>query len=208
MNLSEKTETAIIILGGGLIKDGNKWRTTNFEEKGDEFGALGDRLRVLAGSYLFKDIQGSKIICSGGKGQLKDCKDAPTVAEVLHNELVELDIPDGDIIKEEISGNTFEQLAGALKIIEEKKYERVMIISNEYHLPRIKTIIENFPELRKGFSSFNLELESAEKILVNRDSENWKEAIKKAYKSDNMKKRIKLEEQGVRNIREKRYKIR
>ena len=39
---------AIAVLGGNLVKDqSGKWRTTNFEE-GDIFGALGDRLRVVA----------------------------------------------------------------------------------------------------------------------------------------------------------------
>jgi len=199
-------KTAIVILGGGLIEEGGKWRTTNFEEKGDKFGTLGDRLRVVAGSFLHGDFPQSKIVCSGGKGQLKDQEDAPTVASVLYDELVELGIPADDIIKEESSGNTFEQLKEALKIIEKSEFDKVLIVSNEYHLPRIKAMLENFPDL-KGYSEYDFKLESAEKILVEHDPEAWKEVVRRAYESEEMKVRIRLEEKGVLDIRERKYKI-
>lgn len=204
--LAKIMKTAIVILGGGLVEENGKWRTTNFEEKGDKFGALGDRLRVVAGSFLWQDFPQSKIVCSGGKGQLKDREDAPTVASVLSEELAGLGVSGEDIIKEEESGNTAEQLEEALNIVENGGFDKVIIVSNEYHLPRVKTMIENFSGL-KGYSNHEFELKPAEKILVEHDPEAWAEAIKRAYEGDDMKKRIALEEQGICDIKEGRYKI-
>jgi len=52
----DKIEQAIYILGGGLKKEADgKWRTTNYDEPGDNFGISGDRLRVVAAGYLYKN---------------------------------------------------------------------------------------------------------------------------------------------------------
>ena len=68
--LKHSNTKAIIILGGSIIKDEHtgKWRTTYFDEQGDNYGALGDHLRVEAAVYLFKNNPNTLIIASGGKG--------------------------------------------------------------------------------------------------------------------------------------------
>ena len=86
----------IVILAGGLVKDINGWRTTWFDEM-DNFGALGDRFRVLAGAYTYqnaqKENQDAWLIACGGKGQLQSISDAPTISSVIKKELIELGVP-------------------------------------------------------------------------------------------------------------------
>lgn len=104
---------SIAILGGILKKNKSGWHTTSFNE-GNDFEGVGDRLRVIAGRYLYdKVIKNNSdifIIVSGGRGRLKSIKGVPTVAEVIKKELIELGVPSESIMQEDDSGNTFEQL--------------------------------------------------------------------------------------------------
>ena len=203
----DKKRNAVVILGGGLKKDEDgKWRTTNFKE-GDNFAVQGDRLRVVAGSYLYKYNPGSIIVVLGGKGQYKDMPDVPTVAEVIKNELIELGIPAKKIIKEERSGNTYQQLRELKKIILKKKLGCAMIISNKYHLHRVQAMIEQDAELQKITVENKIVLQSAEEIVLDYEPEVWQAIIKSAYNSDKMQRRIKLEQKGVQEIREGTYKF-
>jgi uncharacterized SAM-binding protein YcdF (DUF218 family) len=208
MNNFVNKKTAIVILGGGIKKDeAGNWRTTNYDEPGDNFGVSGDRLRVVAANYLFKHGPEQLFIVSGGKGQLKDNPDAPTVAEVLKKELIAFGVPEEMIIKEENSGNTYEQLQEIKKIILEKELKNIGLLSNEWHLPRVKEMLERFDELRQIFESINVEFLSAEKICLEYDNEAWQEIIEQAYKSEGLKERIEREQKGVEDIKEGRYKI-
>lgn len=203
-----RNKLAIIILGGGIKKDKNgKWRTTNFDEKGDNFGASGDRLRVIAGSYLYKDNPEKLIIASGGKGQLKDIPDAPTVASVIKKELIELDVPADKILEENNSGNTYQQLQEMKKNIQKKALKNITVISNKWHLPRIKAMIKIDPDLKKIFGAGNLKILSTEEICLTYKPKVWQPIIKAAYESEDIKKRIKLEQEGVKQIKEGTYKF-
>lgn len=187
-------------------KQSGKWRTTNYFE-GDNFGAMGDRLRVLAADCLFREDSEQLIIASGGKGQLRDIPDAPTVAEAIKNELIELSVPLGKIIKEEQSNNTWQQLQGLKNFISRGETESIKIISNVWHLPRIKAMIEMDKELFKLFEKNIIILKSAEDILVVNNPKKWKKEIVDAYGSEAMKERIRLEEKGVAQIKDGTYKL-
>jgi len=203
---------AIVILGGAMVKEGNKWRTTNFNE-GDNFGIQGDRLRVEAGRYLFKDNKKSSdflIVVSGGKGQLEAIPDAPTLAELLSQELMELGVDPKIILAEKQSANTYQQLKELAGLVSQNRFLKLEIISNEYHLPRIEAMIECAPgleNLKLMFSAGDLILESAEKIVLNHERPKWESIIKNAYQSEAMQARIHLEEQGVNQIRSGSYRF-
>jgi len=207
MEKEKHSKKAIVILGGGLIKDKNgSWRTTNFNE-GDNFGASGDRLRVVAGSYLYKDSP-QLIIASGGKGQYKDIPGAPAVAEIIKKELIKLDVLSEDIFLENNSGNTWQQLQELKKIINKMELNKVIIVSNRWHLPRVQTMIEKDQELANTFNKGQIKLVSAEDVVIKYEPEKWKKIIDSAYNSKEMKKRIALEKKGVREIKEGKYKLR
>jgi len=196
-------KSAIVILGGGLVKDKHgKWHTTNFDEK-DKFGALGDRFRVKAGSYLYKKNTNQFIIVLGGKGQFKNIKNIPLISEIIKKELEELGVPPKNIIIETRSGNTFEQLQELKKIIKKQQLEEAVVISNEYHLPRIQVMIDQDKELK---NSAKIKLQSAEEIVTRYEPEQA-EKIEFVYSSKSMQERIVLEQKGVQDIKDGKYKF-
>lgn len=201
---------AIAVLGGGLIRDKGKWRTTNFNEKGDKFGALGDRLRVVAAAYLYEKNPDLTIIASGGRGQVKIGSTEPAVATVIAGELEELKVPADKIIKETKSKNTCRQLAAIQNIISEKNISSAVVISNRYHLPRLKAMVNHFSELgglKKKYGGKRLIFRSAEEIVLKYDKEKWRQIVKNAYESEGMKKRISREKKGARDIIKGEYKF-
>ncbi len=192
----------IIVLGGGLFRESNgNWRTTTFDE-GDEYGKLGDRLRVVAASYLSKDDPNLKLIVSGGKGQLTEIPGCPTLSVVLRKELIELGISAENIIQENTAYNTYQQLKNSLALVQELNLYQVGIISNEYHLPRIAIFLESIPRPK-----IHIKLISSEKILIDKDPANWESYIRNAYASEAMKQRITLEQKGIQDLREGKYKL-
>lgn len=204
----QKNIKAIAIFGGGLKQDkkNGPWRTTNYDESGGQYGLPGDRLRILAGALLYKNNPtNSTIIAMGGIGQMAKIKGIVPLAKILREELIKLDIPRHDIIMEQHSGSTHSQLIELKKIIKDKYFQTTKIISNEWHLPRIKAIIDNKPSLKKFYSKHNIEFISAEKILVKFDNQSWKTIVKKAYQSTEMKKNICPGKKGIKQIKNGSY---
>ena len=199
-----QSSDAIAVLGGSLVKEkSGRWRTTGFEE-GDNFGVQGDRLRVIAAGLLYKK-DGVFIIALGGRGQLKDVPDSPAVSEVIKDELIELGVRPEDIVCEKSSGSTFEQLLELGDIAGKESLEALTIITNEYHLPRVKALVQYNQILTKAFSHCRLVFKSAESILLEYDSESWEEIIAAAYKSEAVKKRIASELAGAEQIKDGTY---
>jgi len=198
----------IVVLAGGLRSTLNGWRTTNFSESGDNFGICGSRLRVLAAAALYNFFSGFKIksliIASGGKGQYQRIKGAPFLSAVLKKELIELGIPGNKILEENRSNNTYQQLEELANIVKDRNFKNVILISNKYHLPRIKVFKETDKNLRKILAPV-LTIKSAEEILIAANPKKWAPYIKKAYNSKFMKERITLEKRGEKQIKNGTY---
>jgi hypothetical protein len=199
---------ALMIPGGGIRRDKNgKWRTNRFSDKGDNFGISGGRLRVVAGSLLYKNDNNLFIIASGGKGQLKNIPGVPCISSVVKGELVGLKVLLNKIIEDNKSNNTYQQLMELKKIILKHKLNEVIIISNKFHLPRIRALIGINKELKKKLDINFIKLKSAEEILIKYNAKRWKKLISNIYKGAVMKKRIALEKRGVKDIKEGKYKF-
>jgi len=199
----------IVVLGGGLKKDANGWRTTNFDE-GDNFGIQGDRLRVVAAGFLTRENPKVILVASGGLGQLRNVVGAPTIAKVLKKELVALGISPERIIEEDNSNNTYQQLRELDKLAFQLNLERIAVISNKHHLPRVKAMVEYGPRLdslKERLAKGTLSLVSAEQILLDHDREQWQKLIENAYKTQEMQKRLALEKQGIEQIKSGTYKF-
>lgn len=194
---------AVIVLGGWLYKESDgKWRTMNFDEIDGERLVTGDKVRVVAANFLSKKDPNLKIIVSGSKGRLSHIEDCPTLATVLKRELIDLIVKPKNIIEENRSTGTFMQLKKSLAIAKKLKLSKIGIISNEYHLPRIKEYLKHIPLL-----NCRVKLISAEKTAIENDPKYWNPIIKKAYTSEDMKKRIALEKKGIQDLREGKYKL-
>ena len=206
MNLA-KDNQIIAVMGGALIKDKKtgKWRTTHFDES-DNFEVQGDYLRIYAAYYLFREKPNSKIILLGGRGQLRKIKASPGVALIMKKELIQLGVKPQIIITENYSANTFEQLKNLLKLIKFKDFSALNLISNKFHLPRIKAML-NYLEPLEEFKKIRINFISAEEICLKSDRQKWQPIISKAYKSRAIRKRIKLEKQGLQDIKTGKYKF-
>lgn len=198
-------KTGIVILGGGLVQNPDgKWRTTNYEE-GDNFGALGDRMRVTAGSCVYKDKPGSIIFALGGKGQLNAAKGAPAVSEVIKQELVKMGVPDKDIFVETDSKTTFEQLRAIKGLALKHGLKKIFIVSNRYHLPRIEAMLK-MKELEDVLKPYEVGVIEAEKTAQDHEP-TLKNEIESAYRSEAMKNRMAMENKGMEDINKGKYKI-
>ncbi len=200
--LNEKKFDALVILGGAIIENTpGHWRTTLFNE-GDNFGVSGDRMRVLAAVFLYKNHR-CAIIASGGKGQLLN---APSGSEVLKKELLAKDVLLEDIIEENASRNTYEELKYSQFLLK-KEWENIALISNNWHLPRVKAMIAYLPQLKALARDTRIELIGAEDILLAHQKNRFKQVFENAYASEEMKKRIMLEQKGIRDIKKGLYKL-
>ena len=197
----------IAILGGGVIKgpDG-VWCSLDFKSGGALYDAPGSYERVVATSFLWKENQDAFVVVLGGKGQMKNILDAPTLAEVIARELRELGVPEEKIIEERESGTTYQQLLALVKITKENSAEKITIVSNRYHLPRVLAMVHHAPELQE-FSLLNIMFQPAEDVLIANEPEKWKESIDFVYSSVEMKALTEKEKKGIQQIREGRYKF-
>lgn len=206
-NARISTAQTIVVLGGSLVKEKGKWRTTRFVEKHTAH-ALGDRLRVVAAAKLytqFKKKLGMVVWVSGGQGRLATAR-APAVASVIKVELEKLGIPSRAIETEEHSGNTLEQLRALSVFLRRRPMRSVQLISNRYHLPRIQAMIVHFPDLKRLkdlLQNGALALVSAEEVLLS--ERKWRTLIKSAYASKAMKQRIASEKKGILKIQAGTY---
>ena len=191
----------LAILGGGLHHDAEGWRTCTFAE-GDNFGPTGDFLRVLAAVFLFERDPDMYVVAVGGKGQYAQTPGAPTVASVLTDELRAAGIPQEQIVLEERSGNTYQQLL-ALAQLAEQSDTTIQIISNNWHLPRIQAMLAHAPALQKS-TLRDAQLVSAEDVVIQFDA-GWKEKIEQVLRSPAMAKRLAIERQGVEQIKAGTY---
>ncbi|MDD5554646.1 MAG: YdcF family protein, partial [Patescibacteria group bacterium] len=204
----------IVVLSAGIKRDkSGKWVSTDLIEAENFAGAPGGKARVMAASYIYKENPESFIVASGGHGSDKNIIGVkhPRLSKILKRELEESGVPDGKIIEENKSRTTYQQLLELQKITVEKGIRNIIIISNRYHLPRIRAMIKYGPGLnflKKMLSDLNIKLISAENLLIKHRPGKWKKIIEKAYKSKDMIARIKLERKGVEQIKRGTYKFR
>ncbi|MDO8676934.1 MAG: YdcF family protein [Candidatus Azambacteria bacterium] len=208
----------IAVFGGWMEKDSNDiWHSTDFSDMKNHHGAPGSNLRAEAAAILFNKNPDGLVAAFGGRGQLSNVPDAPTLAEVIKRELVALGVPEEKIIEEENSGTTYRQLQELMKIAEEVSAKEITIVSNRYHLPRIQAMAECAPLTKdaaekfpaQGWSALGRKINfvSAEEVLIEKKPEEWKAVIEKAYASAEMEELIKKEESGAKQIREGKYKF-
>lgn len=199
---------AVAVFGGGMIRNEHgRWRTTRFEETGDNFGVMGDYIRVLAAKEIYKKNPKITIITIGSKGQFSHIPDAPTLAELLKQELIEHKIPKNAIVEEKNGGNTYQQIMAIAELIKNFSFKKIGLVSNQYHIPRIRAMIEYNETLKKSLKTDTIIYLCAEEILIELDHQyNWKEVLRKVYESKTMKERVALENKGVKEIVEGRYK--
>ena len=191
----------IVVLCGQIRRSGNTWRSVSYEDGGESLGAPGSDARIVAGSVLFIEKPNSTLLVSGrGSRNVDDPANAPSLAAVAKDELVALGVPPERIIVESSSCSTYQQLLSIKDKIEEFGEGNTHLISNDYHLPRIKAMINHAPNIKDVPAFRKINLVSAEQILLSKHPNDWKQRIENAYNSQQMKQIIEGERSGAGQV--------
>ncbi|MEJ6390932.1 YdcF family protein [Gymnodinialimonas ulvae] len=118
--MQDGTMTAIVVLGAAVWPDGPSPTL---------------RRRVAHGASLYHAGAGRVVICCGGLG-----RHPPSEASAMADLLRSADVPASAIHLEDQSTNTTENLRFALPILRDLGTNRVLIVSDAYHLPRARLI--------------------------------------------------------------------
>src|SRR3989338_6165011 len=101
---------AIFVISGGFKRDeAGEWVSSDFERS--DCGPVGSNIRMLAGWYLYKKNPQRSIIVSGGRGECEGLLPQNlTLSKILKRELLELGVPEDNIIEEDQGNTTYQQL--------------------------------------------------------------------------------------------------
>ncbi len=118
-------------------------------EQGDLIIVFGTRHKEASekASELYHNGQAKKILVSGGKNRITHKNEAEEMSQVL----ISLGVNVDDLIKEDRSTNSLENVLFSKKVISEKlgwdNIKKILVITKNYHIRRaIMTLKKHFPE--------------------------------------------------------------
>ena len=121
---------AIAVLTAGTEK--------NFEHDSVSKSAGTTIKRLITGAAIYNGIK-KPIIVLGGKTNTNEPAESITGAEIL----VSMGVPAKNIVTEENSLNTYENIIELEKIADKLKIKNIALVSSASHIPRIKMLLEN-----------------------------------------------------------------
>ncbi len=206
----KKTYDYIHLLCAGIKEDNDgTWVSTDLSEADLVFGAPGGKLRILATAALAASHPDSQVFTGGGSGYsvpAGSSKARPLLAEILRDELLLAGVPLSRIIFERESNNTYQELIELEKFADTTGRKTFTVVTNRWHAARVQAMLEvRFSELS---AHADIEIIAAEDVLIEQNSELWKEAIDLAYRSEWMNKLSETEARGIRQIKDGTYKFR
>jgi uncharacterized SAM-binding protein YcdF (DUF218 family) len=146
---------AVVVLG--------EW----FEMKdGKAVPSLESKMRAMGALELFEKGKAKKIVISGS-GHRKGYPTDVTVADTMKEYLLSRGIPEDAIVTEGTSMNTAEGLENVLALLDEEDVKKILLETNEYHLPRARQLFENILE-KHGLHIALADSVSAEELLEER----------------------------------------
>ncbi len=210
METTQDSPDAIAVISAGIKQESSgRWVNTDLTEEDNGRGAPGGKQRVIATAILAKRYPEVLLIASGGRGYDVPAgtpEDRPSLAEILRDEMADYGVPKERVMLEMASSSTYQQIGQLERIINEKSLRKVLLVTNRYHVPRLRSMLDmKFPDLAKHA---NLELVSAEEVLISEEPQQWTKYINGEYQKPYMLARIAKEEQGVGQILSGTYQFR
>ncbi|MGE5329949.1 MAG: YdcF family protein [Deltaproteobacteria bacterium] len=92
--------------------------------------------RIYKSFELYKNGYAKKIIATGGQGEGENI----TESAAIKKQLIRLGVEEKDIIEENKSRNTIENLNFARSIMEKNRLEKIIIVTNYFHIYRCSMI--------------------------------------------------------------------
>lgn len=215
---------AIFILSGGVTTDSdNKTKSTPYGSR-DNIGLLGGgKARVIVAGYLAEEFPNTPVV-TNSTVTTADGRIEPH-ALVYANELRRMGVSGQQLIVQEQSNSTATELIELLRLVNKNQWKTVRLITNDYHLPRVRAMYENLerlftPEydtdlnnevkaliLETQKNGLNVQFQAAEDILPLR-SPHYSKLIREVKETPAYGQRIAAEEKGTADIKEGRYKLR
>lgn len=107
--------------------------------------------RIYKTFELYRDGYAKKIIATGAKGEGENI----TEASAIRKQLIKLGVREEDIIEENKSTNTVENLKFAKKIMQKKGFKSSIIITNYFHIYRCSMISDDI-KIKSSFAKANM----------------------------------------------------
>lgn len=107
-----------------------------------------ERVATAVDAYQKKRI--AKVIFTGGTNGISNEEKAETAEAVRMKTLaIQKGIKEENIIVEDKSNNTFENIENVMKLIENKNISQIALITSEFHLKRCMAIMRNkYPKIK------------------------------------------------------------
>lgn len=123
--------------------------------------------RINEALELYREGYGKKIIASGAKGYGENMHEATAIKK----RLVELGVPESEILEEKNSTSTFENLTFSQDLMKKQGYKDAVIVTNYYHIYRSWMIAKDL-KMKASFgkadmpeSKINLVLSNIREVL-------------------------------------------
>ena len=107
--------------------------------------------RIYKAFELYRDGYAKEIIASGAKGEGENVTEATEIKE----QLIRLGVKPEDIIEEDKSTNTIENLSFTKKIMQKKGFKRSIVVTNYFHIYRCSMIASDL-KINSTFAKANM----------------------------------------------------
>lgn len=191
----------IIVLGGNIIKSGERYITTPYETGTKKsFGAQG---RVISAALLYHLGASDCLLLSTGKTDPED-PDAPSEASVMKRELIAYGVPATCIHLEEGSKTTEENARELAKLFDSEPFREkktIGVVTSSWHIRRTDAFLKK--EGLKGQGK-TIKYISSDTILCRYLSE-FNDDMYALYHSQEMRERIQDERAGCDALKNGTY---
>jgi len=122
---------AIVVLGGCT-------EITKYPRVWPEVNGAGDR--IFQAARIYKAGWAPVIITSGGQTALTLNPGLPTESQAMAALLMEVGVPQEAIIEESQALNTYQNVTNVHKILNQRGWQRVLVVTSAIHMPRAMAI--------------------------------------------------------------------
>jgi len=124
---------AIVVLGGAVSGPFYPRKYYDMSDAGD---------RLLQALRLYRANKANYIILSGAGGMIPSLGIAISEASIMRGILLDWGVPDESILLEENSHNTYENAVGCKTLIEQKGFEKILLVTSALHMRRAHSVFD------------------------------------------------------------------
>jgi DUF218 domain len=219
--LCRGTPDVLSILSGSVVKrelrhDNTRYSSGSYGEL-DVAGLLnGGKARVIATAEIARFYPNVAIIANGNTYE-----NAPSDAQIMKEELGRFGVSTDHVLLQEKSYSTFTEFVELVKFVANHKWRRIVIITNEFHIPRAQELLRQLDTLQDphGVSQdadFRAALPlfyelSSEVVFVSADAilplrnPRYERIVDQAKASPEWQERAEKEAQGLKQLQEGTY---